>query len=100
MVATTVASVIETEIFLHTSARVPCGKPGLTRRRLVSTLKQSPESRRYGCDPNHSGTAPASSTKTTSGRTADEPDAKRLSGRTATQRGERRGQGQADLPAE
>ena len=46
------------------------------------------------------GTAPASSTKTTSGRTADEPDAKRLSGRMATQRGERRGQGQADLPAE
>lgn len=82
------------------SVRLRCGKPGLTRRSLVSTLKQSPESRRYGCDPNHLGTAPASSTKTTSGRTADEPEAKRLSDRMATQRGERRGQGQADLPAE
>jgi hypothetical protein len=26
-------------------------RPGLTQRRCVSTLKQSPESRRYGCDP-------------------------------------------------
>ena len=26
-------------------------RPGLTRRTLVSTLVQSPESRRYGCDP-------------------------------------------------
>lgn len=78
MVATPLAGVSETEIFLRAAARVRCGKPGLTRRRLVSTLKQSPESRRYGCDPNHLGTAPASSTKTTSGRTADEPDAKRL----------------------
>ncbi len=28
-----------------------CGMRGLTRRSLISTLKQSPESRRYGCDP-------------------------------------------------
>src|SRR6185312_5379749 len=65
------------------SARLRCDKPGLTRRRLVSTLKQSPESRRYGCDPEPQGTAPASSSKTTSGRNADEPEAKRLSGRMA-----------------
>jgi hypothetical protein len=27
------------------------GSEGLTRRTLVSTLEQSPASRRYGCDP-------------------------------------------------
>lgn len=31
--------------------RVRWARPGLTRRTLVSTLKQSPESRRCGCDP-------------------------------------------------
>jgi hypothetical protein len=36
---------------LALSSRVRCGRPGLTRRSVVSTLKQSPESRRYGCDP-------------------------------------------------
>ena len=30
---------------------VYCGGRGLTRRSHISTLKQSPESRRYGCDP-------------------------------------------------
>jgi hypothetical protein len=32
------------------SALVLWAGPGLTQRRLVSTLKQSPERRRYGCD--------------------------------------------------
>jgi hypothetical protein len=31
---------------------------GLTRRRLVSTLEQSPESRRYGCDPSYFARCP------------------------------------------
>src|ERR1700739_1304325 len=30
---------------------VRCGRPSLTQGSLLSTLKQSPESRRYGCDP-------------------------------------------------
>jgi len=79
--------------------RVRCGRPGLTRRSLVSTLKQSPESRRYGCDPGTSGDR-AGQQQNYLWPTADE--VRRLSGRTAMrdQRGERRGQGQADFPAE
>jgi large subunit ribosomal protein L34 len=33
-------------------------RPGLTRRTLLRTLVQSPESRRYGCDPAHKHRSP------------------------------------------
>ena len=81
-------------------------RPGLTRRTPVSTLIQSPESRRYGCDPStkrggcagyqarhkaYRGVVWASVTHRHGepGRT-----------RCQMQQGESRGKGQADLPAE
>jgi hypothetical protein len=80
--------------------------PGLTGRTAVSTLIQSPESRRYGCDPStkrggcagyqarhkaYRGVVWASVTHRPGepGRT-----------RCQMQQGESRGKGQADLPAE
>lgn len=84
------------------------GRPGLTRRTLVSTLIQSPESRRYGCDP---GIMPPGdragqqqdhfSTESRSIR-AESNVSGRMAGKASseTERGERRGQGEADLPAE
>src|SRR6516165_3848520 len=39
--------------FSDLSRWVRWGRPSLTRRRLISTLKQLPESRRYGCDPGY-----------------------------------------------
>jgi hypothetical protein len=83
-------------------------RPSLTQRTHVSTLIQSPESRRYGCDPGV--TCPGNRAgqqqdhfPTESRSNLAEPN---VNGRTAgkasseTERGERRGQGQADLPAE
>ena len=81
-------------------------RPGLTGRTPVSTLIQSPESRRYGCDPStkrggcagyqarhkaYRGVVWASVTHWHGepGRT-----------RCQMQQGESRGKGQADLPAE
>ena len=81
-------------------------RPGLTGRTPVSTLIQSPESRRYGCDPSikrggcagyqarhkaYRGVVWASMTHRHGepGRT-----------RCQMQQGESRGKGQADLPAE
>jgi hypothetical protein len=99
-------SVTETEKLPARPARLRCSKPGLTRRSLVSTLKQSPESRRYGCDPStkrggcagyqarhkaYRGVVWGSVTHRHGkpGRT-----------RCQMQQGESRGKGQADLPAE
>jgi hypothetical protein len=80
------------------SARVCWGGRGLTRARLISTLKQSPESRRYGCDPEQAPGDRAGQ----QARTPPTDESPSISGRmvSQTQRGERRGQGQADLPAE
>lgn len=68
---------------------------GLTRRSVVSTLEQSPESRRYGSDPRCSGPAPVTSeTQSLCGLGIPR------SARCQMQRGESRGEGQADFPAE
>jgi ribonuclease P protein component len=80
--------------------RLHWGRPGLTRRRLVSTLKQSPESRRYGCDPKYrvwGPRRPAARPLPTDVLVKWSDGSDVLS---SIQRGERRDQGQADLPAE
>jgi hypothetical protein len=45
------AAPFENECFHNGWVWVRWGRPSLTQRTRVSTLKQSPESRRYGCDP-------------------------------------------------
>lgn len=51
---------------------VRCGRPSLTQRRHVSTLEQSPESRRYGCDPDEDRGPRRPVARPTSDRPADE----------------------------
>ena len=73
MVVTPVPSVSGTRRFSGCQRGFVSNKPGLTRRRLVSTLKQSPESRRYGCDPDLCGDRAGQQQQDHIRSTADEP---------------------------
>ena len=81
-------------------------RPGLTRRTRLRTLVKSPESRRYGCDPRDLARGPR---RLPARHRACQGFVRaivfhRASGpagrRCQMQRGESRGKGQADLPAE